>query len=99
MSAHMSENNVPVVDPGPGMVSWLTYLDSRLEQQDKRAIERGAEIDKKFERYEQRFDKLEDLIRETNRDASATREQVIQNGIIASLVSALVAFGSRYMGS
>lgn len=96
---------IPKVDPGPQMVSWLTYLDSRLEAQDKHSSAQWDEASRQFAHYEslfdkieRRFDKLEDLIRETRNDSAATREQVARNGVIAGFVSAMVAFGSRYFG-
>ena len=62
--------DVPKSDPGPGMVSWLTYLDSRLAAQDKHLTERAIEVNRQFAHYDARFDKLEDLIRETKSDSS-----------------------------
>lgn len=98
--------DVPKVDPGPQMVSCLTYLDSRLAGQDKYLADRTVEVnrqfahyDARFDRIDARFDKLEDLIRETSSDSAATREQVARNGVIAAFVSAMVAFGSRYFGT
>ena len=92
-----SENSVPKADPGPGMVTWLTYLDSRLADQDRRIVERDAVVDKQFMHYNVRFDRLEDLIRENSRDASSTREEVTRNGLLASLVAAAVSLAARYM--
>lgn len=98
----MSENVeqfVPVTDPGPQMVGWLTYLDSRLADQDRRLIEREAQVDKQFAHYDHRFDRLEDLIQKSNDNSARTREDVARNGVLATFVAVVVSLGSRYFGS
>jgi len=98
----MSENvepAVPKADPGPQMVDWLTYLDMRLAGQDRRLEERSVAVDKQLAHYDHRFDRLEDLIKDSNDNSVRTREDVARNGALATLVALFVSIGARYFGS